>query len=80
MYYSKELMKSQNKTMFPSKAFENFFSNSEFDKIKTIATELEGNDPVVHSGQQYTKFKYYESKLHDLLNKRIEDIIGKHNV
>jgi len=80
MYYSKELMKSQNKTMFPSKSFENFFSNSEFDKIKTTAIELEENDPVVHSGQQYTKFKYYESKLHALLNKRIEDIIGKHNV
>ena len=78
MYYSKELMKSQNKTMFPSKAFENFFSNSEFDKIKTTAIELEENDPVVHSGQQYTKFKYYESNLYALLNKRIEEIGRAH--
>ena len=80
MYYSKSLMETQYKTMIPSESFENFFSNNEFDKIKTIATELEGNDPVVHSGQQYTKFKYYDSKLHTLLSKRIEDIIGPHNV
>ena len=80
MYYSKSLMDSQVETMFPSESFENFFNDSEFDKIKIIANELEKNAPTLHAGQQYTKFNYYESMLDSLLSKRIEDIIGPHNV
>ncbi len=80
MYYSKKLMDAQNKTMFPSASFENFFSDKELDEIKDISVELEENEPIIHSGQQYTKFNYYESKLYSLLNKRIENIIGMHTV
>lgn len=80
MYYSESLMKLQRHTMFPSKEFENFFSNSEYKEIKSIATDLETFDSVIHSDQQYTKFNYYESKLHGILTEKLKSVIGEHHV
>lgn len=81
MYYSKQLMDKQNSTMFPSKVIEDYFTDGEFEKIKNIAYYLEEiNQPVEHSGQTYTKFNYYESDLHNFLNKKIQTLIGDHFV
>lgn len=80
MYYSPELMTKQKQTLFPSKVFEDYFSEQEFAKIKKISKQLEKQESILHSGQTYTKFDYYNSKLHLLLSKKIEDLIGKHHV
>lgn len=80
MYYSESLMNLQRQTMFPSTSFENFFSNSEYEEIKNIASTLEELEPVVHSDQQYTKFNYYESKLCSILTEKLESVIGKHHI
>lgn len=80
MYYSDKLMKQQKDTIFESKVLENFFDNNDFVKIKEIATELEKLDPILHSGQTYTKFDYYNSELHLLLSERFNKLIGEHFV
>lgn len=80
MFYSKELMELQKQTLFSSKIFENFFSTDDYNNIVSIASELEKFEPVLHSGQTYTKFDYYNSKLHPILTEKMIELIGPHTV
>ena len=79
-FYSQKLMEMQKSTMFSSKVYENYFTETEFDELITFYHESKNLSPTIHAEQSYTKFDYYNSNLHSMLDEKIYNAIGNHFV
>lgn len=79
-FYTKELMDMQKSTMFPSKVYDNCFSEEEFGKLLEFCGNSKTLEPTIHAQQSYTKFDYYNSNIFSLLNDKVYNVIGEHYV